>query len=161
MSRGSICTFSRNGYACFVALTQLLATQFSAPDLSSIAHSLDELEGSFDDNNHSSTSTNMDDTGTYDLASCLSPSLICCGLPGFFSVQVLEKALQVWGLTYVATPLNPGFDNLRLSFSAPSDGEVKLCGHTMTTHSKYLLSYRILTISQHSDTAQDPTSLHS
>jgi ataxin-3 len=58
---------------------------------------LDLLEESYDDANTGNNSTNMDDTG---------PSPFCLGLlsadqhflSGFFSVQVLEKALNVWGL---------------------------------------------------------------
>ncbi|KAG6831744.1 hypothetical protein H0H92_007896 [Tricholoma furcatifolium] len=50
---------------------------FTAPDLSVIANRLDDLERSY--HGAHSTSSNMDDTG-------------------FFSVQVLENALTVWGL---------------------------------------------------------------
>ncbi|KAF9531669.1 Josephin-domain-containing protein [Crepidotus variabilis] len=53
---------------------------FTAPDLSEIGRGLDDLEESYDDSNTGGTSTNMDDTG-------------------FFSVQVLDHALNVWGLT--------------------------------------------------------------
>ncbi|KAJ6499279.1 Josephin-domain-containing protein [Mycena sanguinolenta] len=53
--------------------------QFSAPDLSEIARNLDSLEESYDDENHGTRSGNMDDTG-------------------FFSVQVLDNALKVFGL---------------------------------------------------------------
>ncbi|KZP34624.1 Josephin-domain-containing protein [Athelia psychrophila] len=61
------------------ALNSLLQGNFfTAPDLSQIAQSMDDLEASYDDAN-TGDSTNMDDTG-------------------FFSVQVLEKALNVWGL---------------------------------------------------------------
>ncbi|KAF8798698.1 Josephin-domain-containing protein [Phlegmacium glaucopus] len=62
------------------ALNSLLQDNyFAASDLSDIARGLDHLEESYDDNNTGSSSTNMDDTG-------------------FFSVQVLDKALTVWGL---------------------------------------------------------------
>ncbi|PPQ67310.1 hypothetical protein CVT25_005894 [Psilocybe cyanescens] len=62
------------------ALNSLLqGNYFTAPDLSDIARSLDSLEESYDDSNTGHTSTNMDDTG-------------------FFSVQVLDNALKVWGL---------------------------------------------------------------
>nr|GAT56364.1 predicted protein [Mycena chlorophos] len=62
------------------ALNALLqGNYFTAPDLSEIAKELDTLEQSYDDDNHGTRSGNMDDTG-------------------FFSVQVLEKALEVWGL---------------------------------------------------------------
>ncbi|KAF5322556.1 hypothetical protein D9619_001773 [Psilocybe cf. subviscida] len=62
------------------ALNSLLqGPYFTAPDLGVIARNLDELEESYDDDNTGATSTNMDDTG-------------------FFSVQVLDNALQVWGL---------------------------------------------------------------
>ncbi|KAG5724194.1 Ataxin-3 [Termitomyces sp. T112] len=60
------------------ALNNLLqGNYFTAPDLSDIASNLDALERSYDGTH--SHSTNMDDTG-------------------FFSVQVLESALTVWGL---------------------------------------------------------------
>ncbi|KZT72228.1 Josephin-domain-containing protein [Daedalea quercina L-15889] len=63
------------------ALNSLLQGQyFSAPDLSTIARELDEEEAQFDEENIGQASANMDDTG-------------------FFSVQVLERALQVWGLS--------------------------------------------------------------
>ncbi|CAL1707206.1 unnamed protein product [Somion occarium] len=65
------------------ALNSLLqGNYFSAPDLSEIARSLDAMEEGVRDESTADSSTNMDDTG-------------------FFSVQVLEKALQVWGLTLV------------------------------------------------------------
>ncbi|KAF8070468.1 Josephin-domain-containing protein [Lyophyllum atratum] len=50
---------------------------FTAPDLSDIARNLDTLEHSYDESH--TESTNMDDSG-------------------FFSVQVLDNALKVWGL---------------------------------------------------------------
>lgn len=56
-----------------------IALQFTAPDLSAIALDLDELEESFDEGRQGKASANMDDTG-------------------FFSVQVIENALKVWGL---------------------------------------------------------------
>ncbi|KAJ3858473.1 Josephin-domain-containing protein [Lentinula novae-zelandiae] len=63
------------------ALNSLLQGNFfSASDLSAIAQNLDDLEGTYDTENPSLTSQNMDDTG-------------------FFSVQVLENALDVWGLS--------------------------------------------------------------
>ncbi|KAI0793181.1 Josephin-domain-containing protein [Abortiporus biennis] len=66
------------------ALNNLLqGNYFTAPDLSDIAKSLDTLEEDYDEDRRNRHSTNMDDTG-------------------FFSVQVLERALQVWGLTLVA-----------------------------------------------------------
>ncbi|KAF8210296.1 Josephin-domain-containing protein [Mycena galopus ATCC 62051] len=62
------------------ALNSLLqGNYFSAPDLSEIARNLDSLEESYDDENHGTRSGNMDDSG-------------------FFSVQVLDNALKVWGL---------------------------------------------------------------
>ncbi|KDR75875.1 hypothetical protein GALMADRAFT_248614 [Galerina marginata CBS 339.88] len=62
------------------ALNSLLqGNYFTAPDLSDIARTLDALEESYDDSNTGNSSTNMDDTG-------------------FFSVQVLDNALKVWGL---------------------------------------------------------------
>ncbi|KAF4599864.1 hypothetical protein EYR40_006968 [Pleurotus pulmonarius] len=68
------------------ALNSLLqGNYFSAPDLSDIARNLDHLEESYRDQDDDVTrgaSTNMDDTG-------------------FFSVQVLENALSVWGLNLV------------------------------------------------------------
>ncbi|KAL1741267.1 Josephin-domain-containing protein [Schizophyllum fasciatum] len=54
--------------------------RFTAPDLSEHARQLDDLEMSYDDDNSGNTSTNMDDTG-------------------FFSVQVLDRAVDVWNLT--------------------------------------------------------------
>ncbi|KLO19447.1 Josephin-domain-containing protein [Schizopora paradoxa] len=66
------------------ALNSLLqGNYFTAPDLAHIAHSFDTLEqGTLDEASRQSTSTNMDDTG-------------------FFSVQVMEEALKVWGLNLV------------------------------------------------------------
>ncbi|KAK0461110.1 Josephin-domain-containing protein [Desarmillaria tabescens] len=66
------------------ALNSLLrASIFTAPDLAEIARRLDAEEASYDDDlNTESASTNMDDTG-------------------FFSVQVLDTALKVWGLDLV------------------------------------------------------------
>ncbi|KAJ7287502.1 Josephin-domain-containing protein [Mycena rebaudengoi] len=62
------------------ALNSLLqGNYFTAPDLSEIARGLDELEESYDDANTGTKSGNMDDSG-------------------FFSVQVLDNALKVWGL---------------------------------------------------------------
>ncbi|TFY74666.1 hypothetical protein EWM64_g9346, partial [Hericium alpestre] len=64
------------------ALNALLqGNYYSAPDLSEIARSLDQLEESYRDES-TDRSRNMDDTG-------------------FFSVQVLENALNVWGLGLV------------------------------------------------------------
>ncbi|CCA66347.1 hypothetical protein PIIN_00033 [Serendipita indica DSM 11827] len=64
------------------ALNSLLQQPlFTATDLASIAQNLDAMEQSYDEN-HRGRSTNMDDSG-------------------FFSIQVLENALQVWGLTLV------------------------------------------------------------
>ncbi|THU95668.1 Josephin-domain-containing protein [Dendrothele bispora CBS 962.96] len=67
------------------ALNSLLQGHyFMAPDLSEIARQLDELEGNYDQDHGQtpSISQNMDDTG-------------------FFSIQVLEHALKVWGLSLV------------------------------------------------------------
>ncbi|KAH7888678.1 Josephin-domain-containing protein [Phlebopus sp. FC_14] len=62
------------------ALNSLLqGNYFTVPDLSEIAHTLDLLEQSYNEDSRGRGSTNMDDTG-------------------FFSVQVLENALNVWGL---------------------------------------------------------------
>ncbi|KAJ6499924.1 Josephin-domain-containing protein [Mycena vitilis] len=62
------------------ALNSLLqGNYFGAPDLSEIARNLDILEESYDDENQGTRSGNMDDSG-------------------FFSVQVLDNALKVWGL---------------------------------------------------------------
>ncbi|TFK44721.1 Josephin-domain-containing protein [Crucibulum laeve] len=62
------------------ALNNLLQwSYFTAPDLSEIAKKLDTLEQSYDTENEHGESRNMDDTG-------------------FFSVQVLENALQHLGL---------------------------------------------------------------
>lgn len=55
--------------------------KFSATDLAAIAQELDELEASHRSQDAAPTeSVNMDDSG-------------------FFSVQVLDRALLVWGLT--------------------------------------------------------------
>ena len=54
--------------------------QFTAPDLAAIANSFDNLEhDAMEGTTQRSSSQNMDDTG-------------------FFSVQVMDKALDVWGL---------------------------------------------------------------
>lgn len=83
-------SFSRRGQPRAYLITLLIAvaftrpdcSQFSAPDLSSIAADLDQLEESVDEDRRGHTSANMDDTG-------------------FFSVQVLENALKVWGFRCV------------------------------------------------------------
>lgn len=55
--------------------------KFAASDLSEIARELDELEAQYRDRDAApNASVNMDDSG-------------------FFSVQVMDKALLVWGLT--------------------------------------------------------------
>ncbi|KAI0266700.1 Josephin-domain-containing protein [Gloeopeniophorella convolvens] len=65
------------------ALNSLLqGSYFTPPDLSSIAQSLDSLEQDVDQGRVGRASANMDDTG-------------------FFSVQVLENALNVWGQSLV------------------------------------------------------------
>ncbi|KAG2150357.1 Josephin-domain-containing protein [Suillus clintonianus] len=67
------------------ALNSLLqGNYFTAPDLSEFARKMDALEeySRYDDATRARTSTNMDDTG-------------------FFSVQVLEEALNVWNLSLV------------------------------------------------------------
>ncbi|PFH51500.1 hypothetical protein AMATHDRAFT_2957 [Amanita thiersii Skay4041] len=65
------------------ALNNLLqGNYFSAPELSVIAQNLDMLELSYRGISEPGGSTNMDDTG-------------------FFSVQVIENALKVWGLSLV------------------------------------------------------------
>ncbi|OJA11723.1 hypothetical protein AZE42_02106 [Rhizopogon vesiculosus] len=67
------------------ALNSLLqGNYFTAPDLSEFARRMDALEQSsrYDDATRGNTSTNMDDTG-------------------FFSVQVLEEALNIWELSLV------------------------------------------------------------
>ncbi|KAJ7170533.1 Josephin-domain-containing protein [Mycena crocata] len=62
------------------ALNSLLqGNYFAATDLAEIARGLDVLEESYDDENPGTKSGNMDDSG-------------------FFSVQVLDNALRVWGL---------------------------------------------------------------
>ncbi|KAL4073894.1 Josephin-domain-containing protein [Scleroderma citrinum] len=64
------------------ALNSLLqGNYFTAPDLSDLAHNLDVAEQSYD-RSRGDGSTNMDDTG-------------------FFSVQVLESALNLWSLSLV------------------------------------------------------------
>ncbi|KAG0704493.1 Josephin-domain-containing protein [Suillus ampliporus] len=67
------------------ALNSLLqGNYFTAPDLSEFARKMDTLEESsrYDDATRGHSSANMDDTG-------------------FFSVQVLEEALNVWNLSLV------------------------------------------------------------
>ncbi|KIM69762.1 hypothetical protein SCLCIDRAFT_1208288 [Scleroderma citrinum Foug A] len=65
------------------ALNSLLqGNYFTAPDLSVLAHGLDLAEQSYNDRSRRGGSMNMDDTG-------------------FFSVQVLESALNLWGLSLV------------------------------------------------------------
>lgn len=74
--------------------------QFTAPDLSEFARRLDALEQSsrYDDATRGNTSTNMDDTGSSLAFSSISnPN----NSLGFFSVQVLEEALNIFGLTFV------------------------------------------------------------
>ncbi|THH07978.1 hypothetical protein EW145_g3007, partial [Phellinidium pouzarii] len=63
------------------ALNSLLqGNYFTAPDLAAIANSFDALEqDALGNEEHQAASTNMDDSG-------------------FFSVQVMDKALDVWGL---------------------------------------------------------------
>lgn len=78
--------------------------QFATTDLSAIAHNLDEQEQEerYDDEDRPRGSTNMDDTGKQ--YGCLPQGDVRLTediYAGFFSVQVLENALQVWGLTYV------------------------------------------------------------
>jgi hypothetical protein len=52
------------------------------------------------DSNAVNSSTNMDDTG---ICAHETPSSFGVdGFVGFFSVQVLDKALEVWGLKYIA-----------------------------------------------------------
>ncbi|KIJ67798.1 hypothetical protein HYDPIDRAFT_179943 [Hydnomerulius pinastri MD-312] len=64
------------------ALNSLLRAYFTAPDLSELGRNLDNLEQNYDEQSRGQDSSNMDDTG-------------------FFSVQVLENALNVWGLSLV------------------------------------------------------------
>ncbi len=64
-------------------------------DLSTIAQSLDSLEVHVDQGRVGRESANMDDTGVCTLIfSCYR--CVKWGV-GFFSVQVLENALNVWG----------------------------------------------------------------
>ena len=70
--------------------------QFTAPDLAAIAQSFDTLERDAL-GGEERASTNMDDSGayggdTYQKGAHLRTSA------GFFSIQVIEKALEVWGL---------------------------------------------------------------
>ncbi|KAF9784337.1 Josephin-domain-containing protein [Thelephora terrestris] len=66
------------------ALNNLLQEHcFSVPDLSTIARGLDELEESYNEGRRGRRSSNMDDTG-------------------FFSLQVLQKALEVWSLSLIS-----------------------------------------------------------
>jgi hypothetical protein len=51
---------------CFPCLQLSCYKQFTAPDLSDIAHQLDELEDNYnEDHRLATTSNNMDDTGMY------------------------------------------------------------------------------------------------
>lgn len=68
---------------------------------------MDELEESYDDANMGQTSTNMDDTGAC-VAVVYSNYCTLKDRTGFFSVQVLERALNVWGLACVSTLCSPG-----------------------------------------------------
>ncbi|KAH0827881.1 Josephin-domain-containing protein [Lanmaoa asiatica] len=84
------------GYFFITSLT--LSVQFTAPDLSELANHLDHLEQSYNEGIRGQASANMDDTGTFlDLYNWDSSYYF----PGFFSVQVLEDALHVWGLSLV------------------------------------------------------------
>ncbi|KAF5370893.1 hypothetical protein D9758_002032 [Tetrapyrgos nigripes] len=81
------------------ALNSLLQGHyFTAPDLSEIALQLDQLEENYDNDHQPGSSSNMDDTGMPFSSHWIS---IFNGDKGFFSVQVLENALQVWGLSLV------------------------------------------------------------
>lgn len=76
------------------------ATKFTASDLGEIARELDDLERVHrHDDDISAESMNMDDTGS----SKLSDSTICTPIQtnraGYFSVQVIEKALENAGAT--------------------------------------------------------------
>ncbi|KZS98696.1 Josephin-domain-containing protein [Sistotremastrum niveocremeum HHB9708] len=62
--------------------TLLQGNYFTPADLSAIAASLDELERRYDTEGAPTQSQNMDDTG-------------------FFSIQVLQNALNIWGLRLV------------------------------------------------------------
>ncbi|KAF9447499.1 Josephin-domain-containing protein [Macrolepiota fuliginosa MF-IS2] len=78
------------------ALNSLLQGPFfTAPDLSEIARNLDLLEAQYNTESERGESKNMDDTG-------------------FFSVQVVEEALKVWGLNLVrwrSTAMRPFQDH--------------------------------------------------
>ena len=83
-------------------LRLIRCSQFTTPDLSAIAASLDALEVSYNTSAAGTSSTNMDDTG---LPHPLFSGRLLTSHLGFFSVQVLENALDVWGLRYVSCPL--------------------------------------------------------
>ena len=93
--------------------------QFTAPDLASIAGTFDAMEQDALEGNEHSASTNMDDTGmTSTLVVCLILTHMI-RIQGFFSVQVMDRALDVWGLKYVlgefclnSTVLNMGKTSL-------------------------------------------------
>lgn len=101
--RRPICQ-SRHPTIFFALDAQGFLRQFTAPDLSTIAHSLDNLEDDYDEDHRAQESMNMDDTGLHSLVVHALPftQIQCAPHSGFFSIQVLEKALQVWGLKYVS-----------------------------------------------------------
>ncbi|KXN92436.1 Ataxin-3 [Leucoagaricus sp. SymC.cos] len=73
------------------ALNSLLqGPYFTAPDLSEIARKLDLLEDQYNTESQRDGSKNMDDTG-----------ILLTDKSGFFSVQVMEEAIEVWGLNLI------------------------------------------------------------
>jgi ataxin-3 len=88
------------------ALNALLQGNYFDPSqLAEIAKQLDELERSqLDDDawrNRDTASFNMDDTGELDRRFHAPDSADLCMTVGYFSVSVLERALEVWGLSLI------------------------------------------------------------
>jgi Ataxin-3 len=69
--------------------------QFTPSDLSTLAQSVDSLEQDVDQGRVGRASANMDDTGTPVFSYLILKCKPSCA--GFFSIQVLENALNVWG----------------------------------------------------------------
>lgn len=91
------------------ALNALLQGNYYDPSqLADLAKQLDEMERSqLNDEawgNRDVDSLNMDDTGTFREARGATPFVpfeLNCLLTGYFSVSVLEKALEVFGLSLI------------------------------------------------------------
>lgn len=99
----------------------LTLVQFTAPDLSAIASSLDTMEQSYDDNNRG-TSTNMDDTGMFSYV-VAKP---CSKLLRFFFCSGIRECITCLG--FKVCNKNAYVSNLTLG-SVYCVGEAKLCVH--------------------------------